>query len=240
MNLQWLFRLQRRLSGAGGTDTARLTEADWQALTAEEAFSHIYRHRLWGGNSGYHSGPGSRDPKVVAPYVMAVRHWAAGMGPMDAVDLGCGDFHVGRALRPLFQAYVACDVVPALIRHHQAGPDAATVDFRCLDLATDPLPDGDVVFLRQVLQHLPNAMIQALIPRLYAYRWLVLTEHLPLGADYPANLDKPIGPGIRLRQGSGIDLCAEPFGLQVLDARILCEAPQKGGTVRTVLYQLQP
>ncbi|MBL9050811.1 MAG: class I SAM-dependent methyltransferase [Tabrizicola sp.] len=216
-----------------------ITASDWAKLDARQAFSHIYRHRLWGG-TGFYSGAGSHDPGIVTPYVDAIRTWAMGQGPLDAVDLGCGDFHVGAAVRPLFRDYVACDVVPDLIAHHQTGPHAGNVDFRCLDLARDPLPAGDVVFIRQVLQHLPNAMVQDLIPRLYAYRWLVLTEHLPSTPGFTLNLDKPIGPGIRLKIGSGIDLTAEPFLLRALEERVMCEVPQFGGLVRTTLYRLRP
>jgi SAM-dependent methyltransferase len=239
----WLQRLDRRLK-LGLTRQVRHSlrrhdRSAWEGLSAEQVFSQIYDRHLWGGTSGFHSGSGSHDPKIVAPYLAAVRGWMAGQGRLDAVDLGCGDFHVGGQLRDLFGRYVACDVVPALIAHHQAGPFAATVDFRCLDLARDPLPPGDVVFVRQVLQHLTNAMIAALAPKLDAYRWLVLTEHVPADPAHPRNLDKPMGPDTRLRLGSGVDLCAAPFNLQVRDARVLCEVPQYGGLIRTTLYQLR-
>lgn len=240
MLLRRLAAFRRRLSAEVDKAKASLAAENWSGLSAEQAFSYIYRNRIWGGSAGFYSGPGSHDPQIVAPYVNAVQTWAAGLGTLDAVDLGCGDFQVGRALRPLFRNYVACDVVPALIAHHKAGPDAENVEFHCLDLSTDPLPSGDVVFIRQVLQHLPNAMIKSLIPRLYAFRWLVLTEHLPLAAGFAPNLDKPIGPGIRLQIGSGVDLKAAPFGLQAQEERVLCEVPQFGGLIRTVLFRLKP
>lgn len=240
MILRWLRRFERRMFERAGVEGRPMRPDDWNGLGAEEAFSHIYRKGLWGRGPGFQSGEGSRDPDVVLPYVAAVRLWAERQGPLDALDLGCGDFEVGRQLRPLFGDYVACDVVPALIAHHQAGPDAKTVDFRCLDLSRDRLPPADVVFIRQVLQHLPNGMIVKLIPKLYAFRWLVLTEHLPPNPDFPPNLDKPIGPGIRMALGSGVDLCARPFSLKVQSAQVLCEVPQFGGIIRTTAYRLHP
>jgi hypothetical protein len=240
--LLWLRNLDRKLK-LGITRQVRQglrrrDRAAWAGMSAEQVFSQIYDRRLWGGTSGFHSGSGSHDPQVVSPYLAAVRAWMAGQGVLDAVDLGCGDFHVGSQLRPLFRGYIACDVVPALIDHHRAGPHAGTVDFRRLDLARDPLPPGDVVFLRQVLQHLPNAMILSLLPKLAAYRWLILTEHLPSDPDFPPNLDKPLGPDIRLRLGSGVELCVAPFLLPARDARVLCDVPQGGGLIRTTLYRL--
>lgn len=239
MITRWLRRLERRSLEKAGLDSRPMRPDDWKGLGSEEAFSHIYRKGLWGSGPGFQSGEGSRDPDVVLPYVAAVLRWADDRGALDVVDLGCGDFVVGRQIRPAFRAYVACDVVPALIAHHLAGPDAGTVDFRCLDLSRDPLPPGDVVFIRQVLQHLPNAMISKLVPKLYAFRWLVLTEHLPIDPNFPPNRDKPIGPGIRKELGSGVDLCARPFNLKVKGAQVLCEVPQFGGIIRTTAYQLQ-
>lgn len=240
MLLRRLRQWQRRVNAKAKPQPVQPTPVDWAALSPAQAFSHVYKWRFWGGESGFYSGSGSHDPAIVSPYVEAVGRWARGQPTMDAVDLGCGDFDVGRQLRPLFGRYVACDVVPELIAHHRSGPDAETVDFRCIDISLDPLPEGDVVFIRQVLQHLPNAMIQQLIPGLQAYRWLVLTEHLPATADFVPNLDKPIGPETRLdRDASGVDLCAPPFDLRPLETRVLCEVPEYGGLIRTTLYRLQ-
>ena len=237
--LRWVLGLEGWLARRAGRLPLVPAEKDWSTLSARDAFSHVYRRRIWGSGPGFNSGPGSRDPQVVQPYVVAVRAWARELGPMDAVDLGCGDFTVGRQLRALFGRYVACDVVPDLIASLKAGPDAESVEFQCLDLTLDPLPAGDVVFIRQVLQHLPNAAIHALVPKLARYRWLVLTEHLPASLDFPPNRDKPIGPEIRLAAGSGVDLCAEPFLLRAQESRVLCELPQFGGLIRTTVYRLQ-
>jgi SAM-dependent methyltransferase len=237
--LRWLREFDRRLLGRIGRLGRSKDPVNWPGMTPQQAFSQIYDKRAWGGGPGFYSGIGSHDPQVVNPYVAALRHWMAGRGPLDAVDLGCGDFHVGGKLRPLFRNYIACDVVPALIESLKAGPHAQNVDFRCMDLAHDPLPPGDLVFIRQVLQHLPNAMILALLPKLAAYRWLVLTEHLPAKPGFKPNLDKPLGPDIRLRQDSGVDLCAAPFDLVPMETQVLCEARQYGGLIRTTVYRLQ-
>jgi hypothetical protein len=80
------------------------------------------------------------------------------------VDLGCGDFNVGSQLRPYCSEYVACDIVQSLIERNKLKFADRGVEFRALDMASDPLPAGDVVFIRQVLQHMSNAQILALLP----------------------------------------------------------------------------
>lgn len=84
------------------------------------------------------------------------------------------------------------------------------------------------------------AAISRVVPKLQtAYRYLILTEQLPQDVRFPANLDKPSGPDIRLSQGSGVILTAPPFNLAIRSERVLCEVPQFGGVIRTTAYELR-
>jgi hypothetical protein len=204
-------------------------------------FETVYREKLWGNTSSseYDSGPGSHDPAVVEPYVEATRRFLESLSiKPNVVDLGCGDFEVGSRLRRYCARYVACDVVPSLIARNAECFPTSGVDFRVLDIVDDPLPDGDVVVIRQVLQHLSNAQIGKVIPKLSKYRWLILTEHLPSDLRFIPNKDKSAGPGIRVRLGSGIVLTAPPFRLPTIDERDLCILIYNGDTIKTTAYQL--
>jgi SAM-dependent methyltransferase len=170
--------------------------------------------------------------------VSAVQELLRTLDRPDVVDLGCGDFHVGRQLRPFAARYVAVDVVPELIERNRRLPDATDVEFRCLDIVSDPLPDGDVAIVRQVLQHLSNADIAEVVPKLRQYRHLVVTDHQPEGTFTP-NLDMPTGPHIRVGLGSAVDLAAAPFHLPHVSTRELCVVPgDNGGVIRTTVYEL--
>src|ERR1700733_6137029 len=130
----------------------------------EDVFAHVYRERLWGvpnpwNRTRFFSGPGSHEAAIVKTYVAAVKRFVRSRPGMDAVDLGCGDFNVGRRIRNCFKKYPACDIVPELIQHNERAFAQMNVDFRCLNISDDPLPRGDIVFLRQVLQHLSNEQI---------------------------------------------------------------------------------
>jgi hypothetical protein len=216
--------------------------ADYKRLSTKDVFAKVYADGIWGRSNDsqqkFFSGTGSHDQAVTSVYVGAVRSFVQSLGFRPAaVDLGCGDFQVGAQLRDLFGTYVACDIVPSLVAFNQARYGDLDVDFRVLDLTADPLPAGDVILLRQVLQHLSNEQIKKVVPKLATRcKYLVLTEHVPEGDDFVANLDMPTGPGIRLGLPSGVVLTEPPFDLQAKQQNVLCEVRESGGVVRTTLF----
>ena len=154
--------------------------------------------------------------------------------------MGCGDFVVGSKIRPLCGLYIACDIVAPLIEYNKNKYQKLNVDFRTLNLNSDNLPSADVVFIRQVLQHLSNSDIKNIIPKLAQnYKYLVLTEHLPITENFIHNLDMDTGPNLRLELDSGVVLTSPPFNLEVEDKKIMFEVPLRGGVVTTTIYKLK-
>jgi Methyltransferase domain len=227
----WRYREKRNIAGRGD-------------LTTQQLFSQIYEKGVWGKSADpaqpFFSGSGSHSDIAASIYVNAVRELLKTFDEQpNVVDLGCGDFSIGQRIRPLCANYIACDIVPKLISFNQEKFKQLNVDFRVLDLTEDVLPAADIVFIRQVLQHLSNDQVKKTIPKIASgYKFLVLTEHLPKSKDFQPNLDKPAGPGIRLGIQSGLDITKPPFNLRVRGARVLCEAPEISGLLRTVVYTL--
>jgi SAM-dependent methyltransferase len=223
---------------------SRRIDREFRDLSPETAFTRIYHGGRWGRGEGFHSGWGSYEPLVVDGYVERVGEFLTGLGHQpDVVDLGCGDFSVGARLRPFCARYVACDVVAELIEHDRDRYRSLGVDFRRLDLTRDELPLGEVALIRQVLQHLTNDQIGGFLAnvRRAGYRHLVVTEELPRHPGFIPNLDKPIGPGIRIGRpapDSGVVLTAPPFDLEVRSERVLWQADAEFGIVRTTVYEL--
>lgn len=217
----------------------------FQSLSTQEIFSEIYEKGLWGKSENpedkYYSGSGSRDKNITNIYLNNVSAFLKNTPTKpNVVDLGCGDFSVGSQLRTYCDNYIACDIVPQLIEHNKKKYADLNVDFRVLNLITDQLPVADIVFVRQVLQHLSNEQIQKLIPKLHQnYSFLILTEHLPILKSFKPNLNKSAGPDIRLGYNSGIVLTAPPFNLKILYEHVICEAEEYGGVIRTILYKLK-
>lgn len=179
------------------------------------AMAQVYDMNLWGGDkSDFYSGDGSHHPEIVTPYIAAVTAFLTSFeSPLTVCDLGCGDFNVGKELVQHTKKYVAVDIVPSLIARNKVKFKAGNLEFHCLDLAIADLPIGDCALIRQVLQHLSNAEVQSIANKLAAFKYIILTEHIPEG-DFVPNKDIISGQGNRLKKQSGINLLASPFNFK--------------------------
>lgn len=201
-----------------------------------DVFGCVYTSGAWGRNQEFFSGPGSHDSQLVTPYVNSLISWLADRDDRVVVDLGCGDFNVGRQLIDHCQ-YIGCDCVPSLIQYNRRR--FPSVDFRVCDIVTQDVPQGDVALIRQVLQHLSNSDIQLVLPKLNAYKYLVVTDHMPFDRRrLSANMDITSGRSTRVSVGSYVDLTAEPFGMLYKAATELCSVEDSYGVIRTVAYEL--
>lgn len=212
-----------------------------QAWPTRAVMQQIYEMKLWGDNqSDFFSGIGSHDPLLINPYLEAVISFLNSFDETLVVcDLGCGDFNVGKELVKYSKHYIAADIVPELIEYNKKKFLDDNLEFHCLDIAEDKWPEGDCVILRQVLQHLSNEEIGKVVKKLGAFKYLILTEHIPEGEFVP-NKDIIAGQGIRLKKGSGVDLLAAPFNLEFKGVNLLCSAELKEyqGVIVTKLYQI--
>ena len=210
-----------------------------QPWPTKATMSQIYDKNLWGGNpSEFYSGEGSHDPVLVTPYIDVVSNFLQSFEkPLTVCDLGCGDFNVGKELVEFAAHYHAVDIVPALIERKKTLFKNENLSFHCLDVAVDELPAGDCALVRQVLQHLSNQEVKQILEKLSHYRYVIITEHIPIG-DFEPNKDKISGQGIRLKQNSGIDVLATPFHWKVKEAReiLSLELDNGKGRIVTNLY----
>lgn len=205
------------------------------------AMEQIYEAKLWGSNgSDFYSGDGSHHPKLVEPYVHVLQSILKSFeNPLTVLDLGCGDFNVGAQLVGHTKRYIAVDIVEDLINFNNKKFLMPNLEFHYLDIAKDDLPFADCAIVRQVLQHVSNGEIKNIVDKLYDFKYVVLTEHLPHG-DFSPNIDIISGQGIRLKKQSGVDLQAAPFYLRVKEAKQLLslELPDYNGRLVTTLFKM--
>lgn len=207
----------------------------------KDAMAQIYENNLWGGNqSEFFSGDGSHNPELINPYLETLTSFlTAFKTPPVVCDLGCGDFNIGKELVKLSKEYIAIDIVPGLIAHNKEAFKAENLEFHSLDIAEDELPAADCVILRQVLQHLSNAEIKSVVEKLYDYKYVILTEHLPEG-NFEPNQDIISGQGIRLKKQSGVNLLAPPFNFKAEEEKQLLaiKSTRFKGVLVTTLYKV--
>lgn len=233
--------LRERLDERRFKEVNQRVDAEFGGDDAAEVFSNIYKHGIWGREKGteFYSGGGSHHPQYIDAYVAAaVRFLSSLSAKASVVDLGCGDFNVGSRIRPFCDRYVACDVVEDLIDYNRKRFSDLDVDFRCLNAISDDLPAGDVVFIREVLQHLSNGQIDQVVRKLHKYRFLVVTESLPAKPGFTPNLEKKTGPGVRFANDSGVVLTEPPFSLPYITEDHICTLRHPATLIRTTLYQL--
>ena len=192
-----------------------MDHSQYERLSVPETFRKIYRNRVWGNNGEpFYSGPGSHGAASDL-YCAAVSAFIRENGIRSLVDLGCGDFAVGRRIVDATEAqYIGVDVVPELIQYHTQRSQGPRVRFVCANIITDELPVADLCLVRQVLQHLTNQEIATVLRRLARFPRVLITEDLPLDPT-SINHDMTHGPEVRSDFGSGVYVDQPPFSLAV-------------------------
>jgi SAM-dependent methyltransferase len=185
----------------------------YKHLSVSELFAEIYRSRAWGSrqDARFCSGDGSMREDVVGPYCHQVEAFIRANDIRTIVDLGCGDFTVGSRLLDPLRDYTAIDIVPELLEENRRRYAGMPVTFLYRDIVSGELPEADLCLVRQVLQHLSNAEILHIVPKLLKYRYAIVTEHVYVGRGLRPNVDKPHGPGTRIPRRSGVFLECPPF-----------------------------
>lgn len=190
----------------------------------DQVFNDIYARGVWrpeGATALYHSGPGSVAAVTAGYEAFVAKIIEADPAVGTLVDIGCGDFQVSQRIlarlsRPV--SYVGCDIASLVVRDNQKRHAAeGLISFRQLNVATDPLPAGDLVTIREVFQHLSNDTILAALANLRkVYKRAIITEAVRKMPAAP-NLDILSGYRTRDGVGSGVYLDLAPFNLKVLD-----------------------
>jgi SAM-dependent methyltransferase len=209
-------------------------------MDVETVFTKVYEEGWWGDSAEFDSGEGSVDDGFVIPYVASVVRFIEEHGVQRVVDLGCGDFQVGRRIvndAPTTE-YIGVDIVRSLIARNRRLYEDRRVKFIHANLISDPLPTGDLALVRQVLQHLSNAEIATILRKFEQYRYVLVTEHLATGKGVSPNRDKAHGPDVRANRRSGVFIELPPFSLP---AETLFETPYSDNQIlRTSLIQSNP
>jgi hypothetical protein len=136
----------------------------------ENVFDEIYKGGGWNGQG---SGPGSL-PENNKEYIWLLHKIIEYTPNIDTiVDLGCGDFQLMNEV-PHTKKYIGVDTSSTIIDINKK--KYPQIDFRCVDIVNDELPNGDLVIIKDVLQHLSNSNINKILNKIKKYKWCVITN----------------------------------------------------------------
>ena len=170
----------------------------------------------------FHSGPGSTGA-AAALYAERIGAFIADNGIRSVTDLGCGDFRVASQFVDESIDYIGVDIVKALVDRNRIQFGATNIRFKCMDIVTDELPDGELCLMREVLQHLSNNQIQQTLGKLDKFRYVIYSDYQPCrsSACVP-NKDIAHGQDTRIWRDSAVFLEEPPFCRKV---ELMLEVP---------------
>lgn len=173
----------------------------------------IFKGAYASGKWGHGSGPGS-DPERCRPYVEFIESFARKHVELggQVLDLGCGDGQLARAI-----------FWPKSIGYH--GMDVVLGD----DIRTCYLPDADLVLVKDVFQHWPNADIEAMRVRLAGYDHVLVTNTVA-----EEITGRSLNADIAAGQWRAVDVTRPPF---CWPGRELLRWELPGETKQTVLLE---
>jgi SAM-dependent methyltransferase len=208
-----------------------------------EIFDEIYRRRAWGGpdnDATPYSGPGTYDPSV-SEYVAYILSFIEKNRIKTIVEIGCGDFAIGRQYACKVARYVGVDISSVVIENNRRRNSSDTISFIHGDAGELDIGTADLCIIRQVLQHLDNSSIKRILRKAAAHRNILITEHLPSARHLNTpNLDKRTGPDTRLIFDSGVYVELPPFNQfaeTVLSLPVQVTQAHPGEIMRTSLIK---
>jgi 2-polyprenyl-3-methyl-5-hydroxy-6-metoxy-1,4-benzoquinol methylase len=209
-----------------------------EKLDLNHTFDYIYLHGLWNEDPNTPSGTGSAGAWAVG-WVALVKDFVAKHDVHSITDIGCGDFNVGSQICAAVEKYNALDVSTEIIRiNKERYSSLGQVNFRQANACEDALPVADLATIRQVLQHLTNAQIEAILKNVAGagFKYLLVAEHQPKDDKLvKPNLDmQSQSTKIRLGFGSGIYLDQPPFSRPV---RQVAQFDGEGGQLTIYLWE---
>jgi len=175
----------------------------------QSIFTNIYKSAEWGENEdgeGF-SGLGSTLENAL-PYMQCLEKFIKENNVKSVVDLGCGDWTFSRFLNWDGIQYTGVDVVEFLVERNQQLFSDPNIRFVHADGAGFDLPEADLLICKDVLQHLSNEDIHAVINQLSKYKHCLITNDINQTNGIGMNEEMDAG-GVR-----PLDLSDHPFNLK--------------------------
>ena len=190
-----------------------------------QTFNRIYSEGVWGRNVAGAGTSGSGSTlEITQEYRAYLQEFIRKHHVTSIVDAGCGDWSFSSTIDWADASYLGVDIASNVIEAVRKKHEKGRVAFRVGDI-TEELPAADLLISKDVLQHLPNALVQRFIRnnlKKGKYKWVLLTN------------DRGSGNGDTVPGGyRAIDLAAPPF-----DVKGLVDLPIRFGNEVTKVTSL--
>ena len=126
----------------------------------KDIFDSIYITDFWSEKSG----PGS-DPKKAKPWIDTVNSFLKSNNVSTVLDLGCGDWRLGKELNLENIFYTGVDVSSVIIEEVKHN-SKKNIKFISDDIETMNFPKVDLIIIKDVLQHLPNNSVKLIMSKI--------------------------------------------------------------------------
>ena len=154
----------------------------------QKTFGTIYSKSIWGGGSGAGS-----DLRNTVMYVAYVQHFMERNSVKSVVDIGCGDWRFSQYLNFAGRQYLGVDVVESVIARNADSYGLTNVEFKTVDATEFIIPQCDLLLCKDVLQHLSNNNVSAILKRCkVAACALITNDYYPLNNDCKNGDTRPL------------------------------------------------
>ena len=160
-----------------------------------------------GSDWGIGSGPGS-SAFFTLEYQVFLSKFIHLNAIRSVTDIGCGDWQFSKFVNFANADYLGLDVVDSVIERNQALHGGEGVSFRVMPSDLSDIGPADLLLMKDVLQHLPDAEIARFREELFPkFKFCLLTNSYQK-LDTPSNIDVEAG-SFRC-----LDLTAPPYAMR--------------------------
>jgi SAM-dependent methyltransferase len=175
------------------------------------AFEKVYDDATWGTNdSGVgHSGVGSTE-NATQLYRVFLEGFLKDANIHSVVDAGCGDWEFSKLIDWTGIDYKGFDIVDKVIAADKKQFEKPNIHFFQANIIDADLPPADLLIVKHVLQHLPNADVAKLITQFHKYKHVIVVNGVNALSLTAPNTD--IKPG----EYRELDITRPPFSVHGL------------------------
>lgn len=194
-------------------------------MSMRDAFARAYKNQQW------HNGSGSGSSFAnTAKYRHFLNGYLTRNDIRSVLDAGCGDWQFSKFIDWSGVVYTGIDVVPELIIANSLKYETPAIRFAVADILDVRSIPQELVLVKDLLQHWPDAAVHEL-GRVLQHRRVLFTYDLDTGPH------RDIAPG----GYRGLDLSADPFCWPLREAMRYESVSHEGTVTRTkVVMELTP